>query len=59
MEPDHTTGLESRSPTARCLSAKVGSPGAQSQLGHTRSHMTCSQIAVGENRAGSGKGWLR
>jgi len=60
MEPDHRTGLESRSPTARCLLPKAsGTLRTQPQLGHTRSHMTCSRIAVGENRAGSGKGWLR
>ena len=59
MEPDHRTGLQSRSPTARCLLAKAGRRAAQPQLGHTRSHMICSGIAVGENRAGSGKGWLR
>lgn len=59
MEPDHRTGLESRNPTARCLSAKAGRRGGQPQLGNTRSHMICSGIAVGEDRAGSGKGWLR
>ena len=58
MEPDHR-GLESRSPTARYLLAKGGRLAAQPQLGHIRSHMTCSQIGVDENRAGSGKGWLR
>jgi hypothetical protein len=59
MESDHRPGLESRTPTARCLLAKAARRGTQPQLGHTRSHMICSGIAVGENRAGSGKGWLR
>ena len=58
MEPDHRTGLESRSSTARCLLAKPGRRGAEPQLGYSRSHMICSGITLGENRAGSGKGWL-
>jgi hypothetical protein len=59
MESDHRTGLESRSPTTRCLLTTAATLGAQPQFGHTRSHMISSRIAVGENRAGSGKGWLR
>jgi len=59
MEPDHRTELESRSPMARCLLTKSGTAGAQPQFGHTRSPVTCSPIAVSENRALSRKGCLR
>jgi hypothetical protein len=60
MEPDHrTTGLESWSATAGCVLTKApGKLRARPQLGHTRSHITCSRIAVGENRAGRREGWL-
>ena len=60
MEPDHrTTGLESRCPTARCVLTKApGTLRARPLSGHTRSHLSCSRIAVGENRAGRGKEWL-
>jgi hypothetical protein len=57
MDPDHRTGLESRSPTARCLLTNAsGTLGARPQLGHTRPHIGCSRIAVGQNRAGAERG---
>lgn len=58
MEPDHRTGWKAgaRRPVAYWPSQEDG--GAQPQLGYSRSHMICSGITLGENRAGSGRGWL-
>jgi len=44
MGPEQKVGLEAA---------------AQAQSGHTRSQVTCSRIAVGENRVGRRREWLR
>ena len=59
MEPDRRTDLGNGIETSRCFSARLGTRAPHPQLGHARSHIIGSGVAIRENRALNRKGWLR
>jgi len=58
MESDGMTALESPI-TTYPLSIRLGMRAPKLLLGHARSHINDSRVAVSEDEALDGKGWLR
>jgi hypothetical protein len=59
MEPDHRMVLGSGIEASRCFSARLGTRAPHPQLGHARSRITGSPVAVSDNNAHDRKGSLR
>ncbi len=61
MQPDDRTGSKSEIATSHPFSRKIGMRTPKLLIGHPRSHVSGSRVAVGEDEdeALNGKGWLR
>jgi len=61
MQPDDRTGLKSRIGRPHPFSSNMGMRTPKLLIGHARTHVSSSRIAVGEDEdeALNGKGWPR